>query len=115
LLRSDELDEGETIDRAVVTYRALCERPDLKTLYESGDRLHEVPFTMLVDGTFVRGAIDCLIRTAADSFTLLEFKTGRGRDEHHEQLDVYRRAAEQIFPGCRIEARLVYADEAVGW
>jgi ATP-dependent exoDNAse (exonuclease V) beta subunit len=112
LLRTDEVDgSGDAIERALATYRSLCERPDVRLLYESGDRLHEVSFTMFVDGSFVRGAIDCVVRTSADGLTVLEFKTGRPRDEHRAQLDLYRRAVEQLFPGCRVDARLIYADE----
>jgi ATP-dependent exoDNAse (exonuclease V) beta subunit len=66
---------------------------------------------MCVDGRIVRGAIDCLIRTAPDRITVLEFKTGRRRDEDQIQLDLYRRAAERLFPGAAIDARLVYAAE----
>ena len=65
-----------------------------------------------MDGTLVRGTIDCVVRSASDRMTVLEFKTGRPRDEHRLQLDVYRRAAERLFPGCAIDARLVYADES---
>lgn len=95
--------------RAADAYRAICGRPDLRAIYEAGERLHEVPFTMRVDGAFVRGTIDCLVRSEADRMTVLEFKTGRPRDEHRLQLDIYRRAAERLFPGCAVDARLVYA------
>ena len=40
---------------------------------------------------------------------LLEFKTGRPREADRLQLDLYRRAAERLFPGTVVEARLVYA------
>jgi hypothetical protein len=65
-------------------------------------------------GAFLRGTIDCVIRTAADAVTVLEFKTGRPRGDHPVQVDHYRRAAERLFPGCAVTARLVYvgADEA---
>jgi ATP-dependent helicase/nuclease subunit A len=96
---------------AAAAYRSICARPDIRDLFTDRERLHEVPFTMRVDGGIVRGAIDCLIRTAPDRITVLEFKTGRRRDEDEVQLDLYRRAAERLFPGVAIDARLVYAAE----
>ena len=57
-----------------------------------------------------RSIVSCAPRP--DRMTLLEFKTGRPRSEHQTQLDLYRRAAERIFPDAVIDARLVYADEA---
>jgi ATP-dependent helicase/nuclease subunit A len=96
---------------AAAAYRSICARPDIRDLFTDRERLHEVPFTMRVDGQIVRGAIDCVIRTAPDRITVLEFKTGRRRDDDHIQLDLYRRAAERLFPGVAVDARLVYAAE----
>jgi ATP-dependent exoDNAse (exonuclease V) beta subunit len=62
------------------------------------------------DGAWVRGTIDCLIRTAKQVM-IVEFKTGRRRDAHQRQLDLYREAAARLFPGLTVEARLVYAGE----
>jgi len=106
--------EGSAADLAtdaVAAYRSICARPEIRDLLTDRERLHEVPFTMRVDGHIVRGAIDCLIRTAPDRITVLEFKTGRRRDEDRVQLDLYRRAAERLFPGAAIDALLVYSAE----
>ena len=100
---------AELADAAVAAYRAICARPDVRALYASAERWHEVPFTMRVGPDIVRGAIDCLIRTSPGRMTILEFKTGRPSGEHHAQLDMYRRAAERLFPGFVIETQLVYA------
>ena len=109
-LRPEEID-GAWLDEALDAYRAIAQRPDVRALYLAGERIHEAPFTMRVDGSIVRGTIDCLVRTAPDRVTLLEFKTGRPRPEHRTQLDLYRRAVESAFPGASIDARLVYAGE----
>ena len=106
--------EGSAADLATdaaAAYRSICARPEVRDLLTDRERLHEVPFTMRVDGRIVRGAIDCLIRTAPNRITVLEFKTGRRRDEDRVQLDLYRRAAERLFPGAAIDARLVYPAE----
>ena len=102
----------ELADDVLQAYGALCSRPDIRAIYLSGDRFHEVPFTMWLDGVVLRGTIDCAIRDATGRVTLLEFKTGRPRDEHQIQLDLYRKAAERLFPGAAIDARLVYATRA---
>jgi RecB family exonuclease len=103
---------SELAAAALDAYRAICGRPDIRALYESGDVLHELPFTMELDGRRVRGTIDCLIRGVDGRITLLEFKTGRARDVHRTQIDLYRRAVERLFPDAPVDARLVYAAEA---
>jgi hypothetical protein len=113
LARHDE--RHEATDPALVSdvvgmFRAICRRKDVREVYLAGEAFHEVPFTLLTDGRIVRGTIDCLIR-AGDLVTILEFKTGRRRGGHEEQVDLYRRAAQAIFPGARIEARVIYARE----
>jgi ATP-dependent helicase/nuclease subunit A len=109
------MDDGgcvtEVAADAAAAYRSICDRADVRDLYRAGDPLHEVPFTMRVDGRVIRGTIDCLVRTASDRMTLFEFKTGRARDDDQLQLDLYRQAAEHLFPGTIIDARLVYAAE----
>ncbi len=62
-----------------------------------------------VDGRFLRGTVDCLVQTASDRFTVLEFKTGQERSEHRAQIDLYQRAMQQVFPDCKVDARLIYA------
>ena len=114
LVRREEIDESADVDAlvdaAVSTYTAVCARDDLRALYMSGKKLHEVPFTMAVDGRILRGTVDCLVQTASDRFTILEFKTGRERPEHRAQVDLYQRAMQQVFPNCTVDARLIYAE-----
>jgi ATP-dependent exoDNAse (exonuclease V) beta subunit len=113
LVRPDEIDESGDVDglldAAAATYAAMCARDDVRALYLSGPKLHEVPFTMARDGRIVRGTVDCLVQTAPDRFTVLEFKTGRERPEHRAQVELYQRAIQQAFPGCAVDTRLVYA------
>ena len=112
LVRDDEIDESEgvdgVVDAAVAAYASICARADVRELYAAGRTLHEVPFTTAIDGRIVRGTVDCLIETASDRFTLLEFKTGRPRPEHRAQLEIYVQAMRQAFPAVTVDARLVY-------
>jgi RecB family exonuclease len=62
----------------------------------------------LEDGRIVRGTIDCLARTATDEVTVLEFKTGRPCPWHQEQLRIYQKAAQALFPSNQILAQVVY-------
>lgn len=118
MLRTDEASAAsaealpDLAARAAAAFRAIRRHAEVRRLYAAGERLHEVPFTMRLGRASVRGTIDCLIRTAPDRLTVLEFKTGIPRDAHRAQLDTYRRAAERLFPGCTVEARLVYANGA---
>ena len=117
-LRPDEVVHIEDADRfasdAARAYAAIAARSDVQAHYVAGKRLHEVPFSLRDGDTFVRGTIDCLIRSqdggGADRVVVLEFKTGQQRPEHHAQLEVYARAARGLFPGASVIAELVYAE-----
>ena len=115
MLRPDEVTSAvsrsplELAAAAGKAYRAITGQDDIRALYTSGERLDEVPFTMRVAGVAVRGTIDCLVRAGSDRLLVLEFKTGSPRPAHRVQLDLYRRAAERLFPGMAVDARLVYA------
>jgi ATP-dependent helicase/nuclease subunit A len=115
LLRHEESadisERGAVVVRAAAAYRALCGRQDVRDLYRAGEVLHEVPFTLIVDGRFIRGTIDCLVRTGRDRMAVLEFKTGRRRREHEAQAELYRKAAQAVFPDATVDAHVVYADE----
>ena len=113
LLRPEEaLDaDAAVLDAAAAVYTSIIERADVRELYESGRALHEVPFTMQVDGAWLRGTIDCIV-CRPDGVTVLEFKTGRPRPEHEQQVGLYRRAAARLFPDANVETYLVYSGEA---
>jgi ATP-dependent helicase/nuclease subunit A len=99
----------ELYTRAAHSYRAFVANADVCAVYRSGRALHEVPFSLDLEGTTVHGAIDCVI-VADHSVTVLEFKTGAPRLEHAAQADLYRQAAAALFPGTNVIARVVYAD-----
>jgi ATP-dependent exoDNAse (exonuclease V) beta subunit len=113
LVRADEVDDlgdpQQTVDAAVAAYQSTCAREDVRLLYRAGRALHEVPFTMSIDGRIVRGTFDCVVETAPDAFTLLEFKTGRERSEDRQQVELYLQALRRVFPSASIDALVVYA------
>ncbi|HEY3159651.1 MAG TPA: UvrD-helicase domain-containing protein, partial [Vicinamibacterales bacterium] len=115
LVRPDELDELDDLetmlDAAAASYASICAREGVRALYSAGRRLHEVPFTMTVEGRVLRGTVDCLVETAPGRLTLLEFKTGRERPEHQRQLELYVRAMRQVFADASIDARVIYAHD----
>ena len=105
------VDADAVIGEAVARFRQILSQADVCALYRQGQPLHEVPFTMLAGGRLVRGTIDCLI-TSDDRVTVLEFKTGRSRPEHRTQAEVYRAAAQALFPAKQVESRLVYTSDS---
>jgi ATP-dependent helicase/nuclease subunit A len=107
-----ELGPSEMVTaEAVARFRQISSQEDVRALYRLGQPLHEVPFALRVDGRIVRGTVDCLI-TADDRVIVLEFKTGRARPEHRAQAEVYRAAAQALFPAKQVESRLVYTSDS---
>jgi ATP-dependent exoDNAse (exonuclease V) beta subunit len=106
---------------AVAAWRSMRTRADVSALLASGSRLYEVPFSLLLEAVsapqgagsgplVLRGTIDCLIRRDHGSVVVVEFKTGTPRAFHQRQLDLYVEAARGLFPGARVDGRLVYPD-----
>jgi ATP-dependent exoDNAse (exonuclease V) beta subunit len=56
----------------------------------------------------VRGMIDCLVRRPDGSIAILEFKTGKQRAWHQEQLALYVEAARRLFPAALVEGHVIY-------
>src|SRR6185436_10648685 len=54
--RPEEMD-GPWLDEALHAYHTIAQRPEIRALYAAGERVHEVPFTMRVNGSIVRGTI----------------------------------------------------------
>jgi ATP-dependent exoDNAse (exonuclease V) beta subunit len=117
LVRQDEIDESDDldaiVDAAAAAYGAIGARTDVRELYAAGRVLHEVPFTMRIDGRVLRGTVDCLVETASGHLTVLEFKTGRPRPEHQAQVNLYVHAMKGAFPDATIDAKLVYPEKNV--
>jgi ATP-dependent exoDNAse (exonuclease V) beta subunit len=112
LLRPDEIEAADAIllNEALLAFKAISRRPDVRELYRTGEAWHEVPFTLLNDGSVVRGTIDCLIRVGG-RIVVLEFKTGRTARGHDLQVELYRQAAQALFPGAVVEARVIYVQD----
>ncbi|HEX5474531.1 MAG TPA: UvrD-helicase domain-containing protein [Vicinamibacterales bacterium] len=115
LVRPDERasvdDVEDAIARATAIYGTLRARSDVCALLASGDCLHEVPFSLRLERTppvILRGTIDCLVVRPDDSVVVVEFKTGQPRAAHDAQAAIYAEAASRLFPGARIESRLIY-------
>jgi ATP-dependent helicase/nuclease subunit A len=114
LLRPDEAASVEDRDRfaarAASAYLALCRHPEVRGFYAVPGILHEVPFAFAEDGAVVRGTIDCLVPISPGEVAVLEFKTGRPRPEHAEQLARYARVAAALFPGSAVAGKLIYTE-----
>jgi hypothetical protein len=104
--------DATVIDAAAAAYAAIASRADVRELYAAGRALHEVPFTMRLDGAWLRGTIDCVICRPDGGVTVLEFKTGRPRPEHARQVELYRQAAARLFQDANAGTYLVYSGEA---
>jgi ATP-dependent exoDNAse (exonuclease V) beta subunit len=107
LLRVNEtaalLDPEAFVTRCAEAWLGARARPDVIEALTGEARLYEVPFTLALPdaggAALVRGTIDCLVRQSGGRLTVVEFKTGRPRQSHRRQLDVYVRAARALFPG----------------
>ncbi|HVJ26690.1 MAG TPA: PD-(D/E)XK nuclease family protein, partial [Vicinamibacterales bacterium] len=116
LLRPDERSSSADPEAVVLTaaeiWNALASRDDVKRLLASAEVIAEVPFSLRVedDGrmAILRGTIDGISISPDGSVTVVEFKTGQPRPVHQEQLDIYLRAARELFPGRTVEGLLVY-------
>jgi len=96
-------DRGQLAD-AVRQSRRLLLRFQAHQLYREMDgadrRLHEVPYSLVVDGHIESGIIDALYSGGQESWRLVEFKTDDLRDENE-----LREGVEKYIPQMRRYAR----------
>lgn len=127
LLRDEErIEAGDAptiADEALGLYERVRAQADVRAILDGAACLFEVPFSVAASavpgaveriagggaGTLLRGVIDCVARVAPGSVLVLDFKTGAPRPGDAAQLAVYVEAARHLFPGDRVEGRLVYA------
>jgi ATP-dependent helicase/nuclease subunit A len=109
--RASAVDAAATVGRAIEAWTAITEKPEVRELLQSGERLHELPFSMVDQekpGRVRRGTIDCLIRRPGGTIVVIEFKTGSPSPFHQIQLDIYVRAARALFPGATVSGQIIY-------
>ncbi len=115
--RATLVDAGATIAAAANLWRQIRARADVAALLSGGRRLYEVPFSVITPPSgdaarvVLRGTIDCLVIRDDGTVVVIEFKTGRPRQAHVRQIGIYEEAARAMFPGARVEAKLIYATE----
>jgi ATP-dependent helicase/nuclease subunit A len=80
----------------------------------SGPRWHEVPVAYNDGRRIWRGALDTLVAIGPGLREVLEFKTGRPRPAHEEQLALYVAAIAALDPGLEVSGRVVYLHTAHG-
>ena len=120
-------DVDATVGAAVDLWRDMRTRREVVELLASGLRLYEVPFSMRIAGSeaqllsaepeasdagaiILRGTIDCLVLRDDGSVVVLELKTGRPRNSHRQQLDLYIQAARALFPDAAVSGHLIYPE-----
>jgi hypothetical protein len=112
---------AEAVAAAVEAFLRLRRRTDVASLVDDAVCEYEMPFSLRLaapggGGTtgppvVVRGSIDCVARRHDGTITVLELKTGRRREWHQHQLDLYVRATRCLFPDAAVEGRLVYLED----
>lgn len=108
-----ELLDDEAIASVIRLHAAVLEDPQLRAWLSRPDTRFEVPVTLRLPDAegahaLVRGTIDALV-TLDDAIVVIEFKTGARRAWHERQLALYVDAVSALWPGRRVEGRLVYA------
>ena len=115
LIRPDEramaANATASVARAIAAWMAMKAQPGVSELIQSGERMHELPFSCQSRGDarrVLRGTIDCLVRRPDGTLVIIEFKTGAPSPSHQAQLDIYLEAARAMFPGTPVQGRIVY-------
>jgi ATP-dependent exoDNAse (exonuclease V) beta subunit len=120
LLRSTEMVDVDDLDAltgdAVALYTRLRGQEDLARTLAAGECLYEVPFSFEPadrPGELVRGVIDCVVRKPDGRATVIEFKTGKRRDEHAAQADLYAGALRTVLAATEVDVRIWYAEDSM--
>jgi ATP-dependent exoDNAse (exonuclease V) beta subunit len=109
------LDENDhALSDAVTLYQSIAGQDEVVQLLQQ-PCIHEVPFSFFLPGEtprVMRGMVDCLVREDETCVAVVEFKTGKPRDEDRVQLEAYLQAARMFFPDLQVRGRLIYAGKS---
>jgi len=109
------LDENDhALSDAVTLYQSIAGQDEVVQLLQQ-PCIHEVPFSFFLPGEtprVMRGTVDCLVREDETCVAVVEFKTGKPRDEDRVQLEAYLQAARMFFPDLQVRGRLIYAGKS---
>ena len=110
--RAASAEPDTVVRRAAEIWTSVATRDEVVRLLAGAEVMAEVPFSMQADDdgrkTILRGTIDGVSAAHDGTVTVVEFKTGRPRPVHQAQLDIYLKAARELFPGRTVEGLLVY-------
>ena len=95
------------VDAAVQAVGQMAQNKELAGSL-SGPRWHEVPLAYHDGQRIWRGALDALVAPGPRRREVLEFKTGRPRAAHQEQLALYVAAIAALAPGLEVSGQVVY-------
>ena len=117
VLRPDEraitVDHEGLISAVLATWTRVLEREDLGALFARSRIFAEVPFSLRVvdagETVLLRGTIDCVALSHDNDVTVIELKTGAPREAHQRQLELYVRAARELFAGRTVMGLLIHA------
>jgi ATP-dependent helicase/nuclease subunit A len=116
LLRPEERaacpDVQSVAEQAAAIWNTVAGRDEVVSLLGSVDVMAEVPFSLQINDAgrraVLRGTMDGVAIAEDGRVTVVEFKTGQRRAVHQAQLDLYVRAARELFPGRPVEGLLIY-------
>jgi ATP-dependent exoDNAse (exonuclease V) beta subunit len=106
--RVDLMRPREVIEHAVAVWNRLRVRDDVRALLQAGERAHELPFTVVVEGRTLRGRIDCLVRGSDGILTVVDFKTGQPDELDRRQIDLYVRAVRAMCADSVVQGRIIH-------
>ncbi len=111
-------DDAQSIEKRLAPFLVdTLTDPDLRSLFFKDGRhvvcKNEVPIYFEDKKRDVSGQIDRLI-VSARHITIVDYKTGEEEAKHQQQLRIYKKGIEKIYPGRCIEIMLVYLDKDRG-
>jgi len=92
----------------------MADRGDVQRALGGTRRWHEMPLLFREGATLWRGAADVVVVHGEDGLEVFEFKTGRPRPSHEEQLRLYVAAVRALAAGREVTGRVVYLEDSSG-
>jgi DNA helicase-2/ATP-dependent DNA helicase PcrA len=90
------LPDRETVEALKTHFRELGFPDRRPFVLDSGEPATELPFTLKVNGTLVRGRIDAVYVTDDGTLEIVDFKTGEVPERSFGQLELYAEALREL-------------------